>query len=106
MRLECPKCGWGKDVPEHYAGRTLGCPRCRTKFVAGESKPVEEDPVSLEPVLTSAADDDGTTRQKTKKASPPRSLVAKMSLDLTSFPFKPATRSVAAVSTFSNALDP
>lgn len=45
MRATCPACGFGKEVGDALAGKTVRCPQCREKFriaeAAGEFEVVE-----------------------------------------------------------------
>jgi uncharacterized membrane protein YagU involved in acid resistance len=42
--IHCPSCGYGKDVPETFIGRAVGCPRCQALFVVKPSATAVELP--------------------------------------------------------------
>ncbi|HMP03452.1 MAG TPA: hypothetical protein PKD86_17090 [Gemmatales bacterium] len=38
IRLNCPRCGAGGQVPSAYAGRSIHCKRCDTHFTVPQPK--------------------------------------------------------------------
>lgn len=53
IRISCPRCGSGGQVPSAYAGRQIHCKRCDTYFSVPQprpSKPAEEKLPSLDDI--------------------------------------------------------
>ena len=48
MILECDKCGFSRQVPDKYAGKTVKCPKCQASVTLGEAPPPEEAPADPE----------------------------------------------------------
>lgn len=41
MIFECSSCGYSKEVPDKYAGKTVKCPKCKSAVKIGEEKRAE-----------------------------------------------------------------
>jgi len=41
MIFECSSCGYSKEVPDKYAGKTVKCPKCKSAVKIGVEKQAE-----------------------------------------------------------------
>lgn len=47
LRISCPRCGAGGQVPVTYAGRQIHCKRCDTHFTVPQPRPTVPEPREL-----------------------------------------------------------
>lgn len=71
MRIECPHCGVSGTLEEVHAGKTIRCPKCHERFVAGASDAVR--PALPDQRSSQAVEAGSGTREQTQVPPPGRS---------------------------------
>ena len=52
MIFQCDKCGYTKEVPDKYSGKTVNCPQCKSKVKIAEKEKLGISRYSLTEIKT------------------------------------------------------